>query len=153
MKAAVYVQFFHFSGRLLYKTGFYTRQASIQDRLMGSSCAIISSIHSAEHACRESTLCVLYMISHTMHTIKCHNNKPRLLFKSGFYSRAASMQGRLLNETSHYLFIYFDFQVTFIQLTAQLLLLLFCVAGLSKKMRTHASKSLYASEPYRTGMS
>ena len=68
-----------------------------------------------------------------MHTIKCHNNKPRLLFKSGFYSRAASIQGRLLNETSHYLFIYFDFQVTFIQLTAQLLLLFFVLLAYQRR--------------------
>ena len=70
---------------------------------MCSSCAIISSIHSAEHAFRESTSCVLYMTSHAMHTIKCRNYKPRLLFKSGlcvgmqlqkcgFYSRAAFIQ-------------------------------------------------------------
>ena len=44
-----------FLGGLLYETGLYSRQASIQDRLMCSSCAIISSIHSAEHAYRNST--------------------------------------------------------------------------------------------------
>ena len=110
-----YVQFFHFSGRLLYQTGLCAvfplfGQASIPDRLMYGSCAIISSIHSAEHACRESTSCVLYMTSHATHTTQCGNYKPRQLFKSslcvgmqlqkcGFYSRAPSIQGRLSYKT------------------------------------------------------
>ena len=54
--------------------------------------------------------CVLYMTSHTIHTIKSCIHKPRLFFESGlcvgmqlqkcgFYSRAASIQGRLLCKT------------------------------------------------------
>ena len=34
-----------------FRAGFCTRQAYNQDRLMRSSCAIISRMHSAEHAC------------------------------------------------------------------------------------------------------
>ena len=40
---------------LTFLAGFNTRQAYNQDSLMRSSCAIISSIHSAEHACSDST--------------------------------------------------------------------------------------------------
>ena len=38
-----------------FRAGYYTRHAYIHDRLICNSCAIISSIHSAEHACRTLT--------------------------------------------------------------------------------------------------
>ena len=98
-----------------FRAGFYTGHAYIQDRFMCSSCAIISSIHSAEHAIQHP--CVLYMTSHTINSIKSRFCKPwllfesglcvgmqlqnmRLLFESGFYSRAAFIQ--LLYKTLRY---------------------------------------------------
>ena len=83
VKAAAYVQFFDFSGWLMH-----------------SSCAIISSIHSAKHACRVN-------ISHTMHNkmsqlqaaaiiqerlMRRHAvAKVRLLFKGSFCTRLRYM--------------------------------------------------------------
>ena len=65
MTAAVYVQFFHFSGRLLYKTGFYTRQASIQDRLLyktGLWAAVVQLLaaYTVQSMHAESQRCVFY---------------------------------------------------------------------------------------------
>ena len=98
---------------LTFRAGFYARQAFIQGRLMCSSCGIISSIHSAEHACRNSTsVCSVHDFPYNKLNKKslC---KPRLLFESGlcvgmqlqkcgFYSRAASIQGWLLYKTLRY---------------------------------------------------
>ena len=70
--------------------GFYTRQAYLQDRLMCSSCVIISSIHSAEHTCRNSTsVCSIHDLINLIKSCFC---KLQLLFESGFYSRAAFME-------------------------------------------------------------
>ena len=84
--------------------GFYTRQAYNQHRLKCSSCAIISSVHSA--ACMQGfNICVFYIVmtSLTIHTICSRICQPWLLFKSGlgvsmqlqkcgFYSKAAFTQ-------------------------------------------------------------
>ena len=49
------------------------RQAYIQDRFMCSSCAIISSIHSAEHACWDSTsACYIHDFPCNTHNKKSH---------------------------------------------------------------------------------
>ena len=92
------------------------RQPYIQDRFMCSSCAIVSSIHSAEHACRNSTsVCstCIHDFPYNKLNKKSRFCKPRLLFESGlrvgmqlqrcgFYSRAASIRERLLFESGFY---------------------------------------------------
>ena len=99
IKAMAYVHFFDFSGRLLYKTGLC---AAVVQLLAAYT---VQSVHAGiQHPC------VLYMTSHTIDAIENRFCKPRLLFKSGlcvgmqlqkcgFYSRAASIQGRLLYTT------------------------------------------------------
>ena len=89
--------------------GFYTTLAYIQDRLMCSSCATISSMHSAEHACRDSTvMCSIHDFPYNTHHKKSRLQaaatirerlicwhavaKVWLLVESGFYSRAAFIQ-------------------------------------------------------------
>ena len=109
-----------YSWMMTFGAGFYTRQAYVQDRLMCSSCAIISSIHSAEHAYRNSTfVCSIHDFpsSHTINSIKIRFCKPRLLFESGicvgmqlqkcrFYSRATSIRERLLFNGGFYTRLY-----------------------------------------------
>ena len=85
------------------------RQAYIQDRLLCSSCAVISSIYSAEQACRNSTfLCSIHDFPYNklnkksllqaaatiQERLMCRHAvaKVRLLFESGFYSRAGFTQ-------------------------------------------------------------
>ena len=89
--------------RLIFKTGLCTEVVQLL------AAYTVQSMHvGIQHPC------VLYMTSHTIHTIKYRNYKPRLmcrhavakvrlLFKSSFYSRAASIQGRLLYNTLRYL--------------------------------------------------
>ena len=98
IKAAAFVHFFS-----TFHVGFYTRQAYIQDRIM-CSCTIISSIHSAEHACSNSTsVCSIHDFPYNKHNKKsllqatatirerlmCRHAvaKVRLLFKGDFYTR------------------------------------------------------------------
>ena len=92
-----------------FRAGFYTGHAYIQDRFMCSSCAIISSIHSAEHACRNSTsVCSIHDFPYNKlnkksllqavatirerlmcrHAVAKHAASIRewLLFKGGFYT-------------------------------------------------------------------
>ena len=92
-----------------FRAGFYRRQAYILDRLMCSSCAIINSIHSVEHACRNSTsVCSIHDFPYNKRNKKsllqaaasirerlmCRHAvaKAWLLFESGFYSRATFIQ-------------------------------------------------------------
>ena len=94
--------------------GLYTRQADIQDRLMCSSCAIISSIHSAEHECRNSTsVCSIHDFPYNKLNKKSLLQAAAILFESGlcvgmqlqkcgFYSRASSIQWWLLYKTLRY---------------------------------------------------
>ena len=93
-------------GRLLYETGFYTRQAYIQDRLIFKTglysrqaysqdrlilktglCAAVVQLLAAYTVQNMHTgiehSCVLYMTSHTINSIKTRFCKPRLLFESG----------------------------------------------------------------------
>ena len=95
IKAAVYVQFFHVSGRLLYKTGLC---AAVVQLLAAYT---VQSMHA------ESTPYVLYMTSHTIHNkmsqlqaatiieerLMCRHAvaKVQLLFKGGFYTRLYGM--------------------------------------------------------------
>ena len=65
----------------------------MQDRLMCSSCAIISSTHSAKHACRHSTsVCSIRDFPYNKLNKKsllqaAATIQERLLFKGGFYTR------------------------------------------------------------------
>ena len=78
----------------------------MRDRLMCSSCEIISSVHSAEHACRNLTsVCPIHDFPYNKlnkgsllqaaatirERLMCRHAvaKVRLLFDHGFYSRAA----------------------------------------------------------------
>ena len=111
------------SWMMTFWAGFYTKQAYIQDRLMCSSCAIISSIHSAEHAYRNSTfVCSIHdfpynkLNKYSLFNLKATANirerhmcrhavaKVQILFESNLYSRAAFVQGRLIYKTLRYLF-------------------------------------------------
>ena len=103
--------------RLIYKTDLYTRQTYIQDRLIYKTdiytavvllvaVVLFSSIHGAEHACRGSTsVCFTHDFPYNTQNkvsqlqaaavirerLMCRHAvaKVRLLFESGFYSRAA----------------------------------------------------------------
>ena len=91
IKAAAYVRFFAFSGRLVIKTGIC------------ATVVLFSSIHSAEHACRESTfVSPIHDFPYNTHN-KMSQLQAALLFKSGlcvglqlqkcgFYSRAPFIQ-------------------------------------------------------------
>ena len=63
-------------GRLLYETGFYTRQAYIQDRLIFKTglCAAVVQLLAAYTVQNMRTgiehSCVLYMTFHTINSIK-----------------------------------------------------------------------------------
>ena len=109
------------SWMMAFWAGFYTKQAYIQDRLMCSSCAIIRSIHSAEHAYRNSTfVCSIHDFSYNKlnknlllqaaatirerHMCRHAVAKVQILFESDLYSRAAFVQGRLIYKTLRYLF-------------------------------------------------
>ena len=76
IKAAAYVHFFDFPGRLLYETGLC---AAVVQLLAAYT---VQSMHAGlRHPC------VLYKTSHTINSIKKSRFcKPRLLFESGFYS-------------------------------------------------------------------
>ena len=109
------------SWMMTFWAGFYTKQAYIQDRLMCSSCAIISSIHSAEHAYRNSTfVCSIHDFPYNKlnknsflkatatirerHMCRHAVAKVQILSESDLYSRAAFVQGRLIYKTLRYLF-------------------------------------------------
>ena len=88
---------------------------------MCSSCAIISSIHSAEHAYRNSTfVCSIHDFPYNKlnknsllqatatirdrHMCRHAVAKVQIIFESDFYSRATFVQGRLIYKTLRYLF-------------------------------------------------
>ena len=110
IKAAAYVHFFDFSGRLLYETGLYSKTGLCTAVVQLLAAYTVQSMHAGiQHSC------VLYMTSHTINSIKSRFCKPWLLFESGlcvcmqlqkcgFYSRAASIQGRLLYKTLRYVY-------------------------------------------------
>ena len=101
IKAAAYVHFFDFSGRLLYETGLC---AAVVQLL--AAYTMQSMYAEIQHPY------VLYMSSHTVNSIKksllqatirerlmCMHAvaKVRLLFESGFYSRVAFIHGFTVN--------------------------------------------------------
>ena len=109
------------SWMMTFWAGFYTKQAYIQNRLMCSSCAIISSIHSAEHAYRNSTfVCSIHDFPYNKlnknsllkaaatirerHICRHAVAKVQILFESDLYSRATFVQGQLIYKTLRYLF-------------------------------------------------
>ena len=112
-----------FLGRLIFKTGLYSRQAYIQDRLIFKTglCAAVVQLLAAYTVLNMHTgiqhSCVLYMTSHTTNSIKSRFCKPRLLFESGicvgmqvqkcrFYPRATCIRERLLFKGGLYTRLY-----------------------------------------------
>ena len=79
IKAAAYVHFLNFLGRLLYETGLIkTGLCAAAVRLLAAY--TVQSMHAGiQHPC------VSYMTSHATHTAISRIYKPRLLLESGVY--------------------------------------------------------------------
>ena len=116
-KTCLYSRQAYIQDRLIFKTGLYSRQAYIQDRLMCSSCAIISSIHSAKHAYRNSTfVCSIHdypynklnknSLLQAAATIRERHICRHAVAKCRFYSRATSIRERLLFKGGLYTRLY-----------------------------------------------